>query len=126
MRRSYSTTRFVSVHFKWSQKVISLILSQTLKRVSSYPAATAEGGVPHKDPAQVVRPRRHEQTQSQHDSVETSTEFTISIDPSNTSVNSREPLISSSCVSTMGTIGWEDDGDNKEEVFSNIYLGLAL
>ncbi|KAH8392235.1 hypothetical protein KR215_003683 [Drosophila sulfurigaster] len=82
-----------------------LLNDKTLKRVSSYPAATAEGGVPHKDPAQVLRPRRHEQTQSQHDSVETSTEFTMSIDPSNTSVNSREPLISNSCVSTMGAIG---------------------
>lgn len=78
---------------------------KTLKRVSSYPAATAQVSGPHKDPAQVVKPRRHEQTQSQHDSVEASTEFTLSIDPSNTSVNSREPLISSSCVSTMGTIG---------------------
>ncbi|XP_068150647.1 transient receptor potential-gamma protein [Drosophila tropicalis] len=81
-----------------------LLNDKTLKRVSSYPAATAEGGVQHKDPAQLVKPRRHEQTQSQHDSVETST-FTLSIDPSNTSVNSREPLISSGCVSTMGAIG---------------------
>ncbi|XP_030557070.1 transient receptor potential-gamma protein [Drosophila novamexicana] len=83
-----------------------LLTDKTLKRVSSYPAASAQGGsVPHKDPSQVVKPRRHEQTQSQHDSVEASTEFTLSIDPSNTSVNSREPLIGSSCVSTMGTIG---------------------
>lgn len=72
--------------------------------MSSYPTTTGESGVPHKDPAQLIKPRRHEQTQSQHDSVETTTEFTMSIDPSNTSVNSREPLISSSCVSTMGTI----------------------
>ncbi|XP_017840256.2 transient receptor potential-gamma protein [Drosophila busckii] len=81
-----------------------LLNDKTLKRVSSYPAATADGGVQHKDPAQLVKPRRHEQTQSQHDSVETSTEFTLSIDPSNTSVNSREPLISSNCVSAMGAI----------------------
>ncbi|KAH8404922.1 hypothetical protein KR222_010490 [Zaprionus bogoriensis] len=81
-----------------------LLNDKQLKRVSSYPTTTGDTGVPHKDPAQLVKPRRHEQTQSQHDSVETTTEFTMSIDPSNTSVNSREPLISSSCVSTMGTI----------------------
>ncbi|XP_065723734.2 transient receptor potential-gamma protein isoform X2 [Drosophila suzukii] len=80
-----------------------LLNDKTLKRVSSYPAA--EAGVQHKDPAQLVKPRRHEQTQSQHDSVETNSTFTLSIDPSNTSVNSREPLISTSCVSTTGAIG---------------------
>ncbi|XP_030384079.1 transient receptor potential-gamma protein isoform X1 [Scaptodrosophila lebanonensis] len=87
-----------------------LLTDKTLKRVSSYPAATGEGSVLHKDPAQAAKPRRHEQTQSQHDSVETSAEFTLSsdtqqLDPSNTSVNSREPLISNSYVSTMGAIG---------------------
>lgn len=59
----------------------------------------------NKDAAHVAKPRRHEQTQSQHDSVETSSEFTLSnetqhLDPSNTSVNSREPLISSNFAST--------------------------
>ncbi|XP_037959984.1 transient receptor potential-gamma protein [Teleopsis dalmanni] len=76
-----------------------------LKRVSSYPASNADSGVQNKDATIIAKPRRHEQTQSQHDSVETSTEFTLSseihhLDPSNTSVNSREPLISSSYAST--------------------------
>ncbi|EDX15375.1 GD11966 [Drosophila simulans] len=79
-----------------------ILNDKTLKRVSSYPAA--EAGAQH-NPAQLVKPRRHEQTQSQHDSVETNSTFTLSIDPSNTSVNSREPLISTSCVSTTGAIG---------------------
>ncbi|KAH8304962.1 hypothetical protein KR059_001060, partial [Drosophila kikkawai] len=58
-----------------------ILSDKTLKRVSSYPAA--EAGVQHKDPAhQLVKPRRHEQTQSQHDSVETNSTFTLSIDPS--------------------------------------------
>lgn len=80
---------------------------QSLKRVSSYPASHTDGVTPGgKDAMIIAKPRRHEQTQSQHDSVETSTEFTLSsseahhLDPSNTSVNSREPLISGSYAST--------------------------
>ncbi|XP_067623442.1 transient receptor potential-gamma protein [Eurosta solidaginis] len=79
---------------------------KALKRVSSYPASHTNGVTPSgKDAMITAKPRRHEQTQSQHDSVETSTEFTLSnesqhLDPSNTSVNSREPLISGSYAST--------------------------
>ncbi|XP_053958534.1 transient receptor potential-gamma protein isoform X3 [Anastrepha ludens] len=79
---------------------------KSLKRVSSYPASHTDGVTPcGKDATIIAKPRRHEQTQSQHDSVETSTEFTLSsethhLDPSNTSVNSREPLISGSYAST--------------------------
>lgn len=73
--------------------------------MSSYPASTCEGTIQTKDIVEMAKPRRHEQTQSQHDSVETSTEFTLSselqqLDPSNTSLNSREPLINNSSAST--------------------------
>ncbi|KAM7351321.1 transient receptor potential cation channel gamma isoform 2-T2 [Cochliomyia hominivorax] len=82
---------------------VDLLSDKALKRVSSYPAT--DGNAQNKDATHVAKPRRHEQTQSQHDSVETSTEFTLSnetqhLDPSNTSVNSREPLISSNFAST--------------------------
>ncbi|KAI9585788.1 hypothetical protein GQX74_001635 [Glossina fuscipes] len=83
---------------------VDLLSDKALKRVSSYPASTNDANAQNKDPAIGAKPRRHEQTQSQHDSVETSAEFTLSseiqhLDPSNTSVNSREPLISNSCAS---------------------------
>ncbi|XP_058981607.1 transient receptor potential-gamma protein-like isoform X1 [Musca domestica] len=84
-----------------------LLNDKALKRVSSYPAS--DGTAQSKDAANVAKPRRHEQTQSQHDSVETSTEFTLAsekqhLDPSNTSVNSREPLISGSSGASTGVI----------------------
>uniref|UniRef100_A0A1B0BV64 Transient receptor ion channel domain-containing protein n=1 Tax=Glossina palpalis gambiensis TaxID=67801 RepID=A0A1B0BV64_9MUSC len=83
---------------------VDLLSDKALKRVSSYPASTNDANAQNKDPLIGAKPRRHEQTQSQHDSVETSAEFTLSseiqhLDPSNTSVNSREPLISNSCAS---------------------------
>ncbi|XP_049313223.1 transient receptor potential-gamma protein [Bactrocera dorsalis] len=87
--------------------VEAVLNDKSLKRVSSYPASHTDGVTPGgKDAMIIAKPRRHEQTQSQHDSVETSTEFTLSsseahhLDPSNTSVNSREPLISGSYAST--------------------------
>ncbi|XP_075153159.1 transient receptor potential cation channel gamma [Haematobia irritans] len=86
---------------------VDLLNDKALKRVSSYPAS--DGNAQNKDAAHVAKPRRHEQTQSQHDSVETSTEFTLAsekqhLDPSNTSVNSREPLISGSSGASTGVI----------------------
>lgn len=65
-----------------------------MKRVFSYPVAEGAQNV-------AAKPRRHEQTQSQHDSVETSPDYSLSSeveqrDPSDTSVNSREPLLSTS------------------------------
>lgn len=96
-------TLFYNCH-QFELFTLLFFLLKALKRVSSYPASTNDANAQNKDPAIGAKPRRHEQTQSQHDSVETSAEFTLSseiqhLDPSNTSVNSREPLISNSCAS---------------------------
>lgn len=60
---------------------------QALKRVSSYPAC------PSTEPKEIAKPRRHEQTQSQHESVETTSEYTISSNELPLDPSSREPLL---------------------------------
>lgn len=73
-----------------------LFIIKPLKRVSSYPACQT---IEENDGS--AKPRRHEQTQSQHESEDVSTDFTtfsdetpqIMLENSNTSGNSREPLL---------------------------------
>lgn len=60
---------------------------QALKRVSSYPAC------PSTETKELSKPRRHEQTQSQHESVETTSEYTISSNELPLDPSSREPLL---------------------------------
>ncbi|XP_055921376.1 transient receptor potential-gamma protein [Eupeodes corollae] len=98
-RKKFSSSKNISpVTESVSTTTSESLNDKALKRVSSYPATTGEA------PREAAKPRRHEQTQSQHDSVETSSDFTLSneipMDPSTTSVNSREPLISASSVAT--------------------------
>lgn len=68
-------------------KVLKLFSLQALKRVSSYPAC------PSTETKEIAKPRRHEQTQSQHESVETTSEYTISSNELPLDPSSREPLL---------------------------------
>ncbi|KAL5280077.1 TRPC1 family protein [Megaselia abdita] len=66
---------------------ISPETDKALKRVSSYPAC------PSTETKEIAKPRRHEQTQSQHESVETTSEYTISSNELPLDPSSREPLL---------------------------------
>ncbi|XP_037912948.1 transient receptor potential-gamma protein isoform X4 [Hermetia illucens] len=73
-------------------------MTEAIKRVSSFPACPTTGDIS-------AKPRRHEHTQSQHESDELPPEYSVpdgtQMEPLSTAGNSREPLLNASVTSNV-------------------------